>query len=75
MDAFKKLEKENDGLSITPMMNQGDFISQIISSVLSSIIMGAILAIIVSGALFFVILSAYIGLIIRSIKAISSSLK
>lgn len=47
MDAFKKLEKENDGLSITPMMNQGDFISQIISSVLSSIIMGAILAIIV----------------------------
>ena len=45
--SFKDLEKQYDGLSITPIMNQGDFISQILDSVLSSILMGAILAIIV----------------------------
>ena len=47
MEAFDKLEKDYDGLSLTPMMNQGDFITQIINSVLSSILMGALLAIIV----------------------------
>ena len=45
--SFTDLEKQYDGLSITPIMNQGDFISQILDSVLSSILMGAILAIIV----------------------------
>lgn len=45
--SFTDLEKQYDGLSITPIMNHGDFISQILDSVLSSILMGAILAIIV----------------------------
>ncbi|MBR3645932.1 MAG: efflux RND transporter permease subunit [Lachnospiraceae bacterium] len=46
-DAFKKLENDHDGLSITPMMDQGDYIRQIVGSVFSSIILGAILAILV----------------------------
>lgn len=46
-DAFEKLEKEYDGLSFTTMLNQGDYIGQIVDSVLSSILLGAILAIIV----------------------------
>lgn len=46
-DAFEELEGKYKGLSITPLMNQGDFIKTIISSVLSSIVMGALLAIIV----------------------------
>lgn len=45
--AFKKLSDENDGLDFTVMMNQGDYISIIIESVLSSILLGAVLAIIV----------------------------
>lgn len=45
--AFQELEKDYDGLSVTPMMDQGDYISQILDSVLSSILLGAILAIIV----------------------------
>ena len=44
---FRDLEKKNDGLSFTIMMNQGDYISTIIQSVLSSILLGAALAIIV----------------------------
>ena len=46
-DAFAELEKEYEGLSFTPMMNQGAFIGQVIDSVLSSILLGAVLAIIV----------------------------
>lgn len=45
--AFKELGKEYDGLDFSIMMNQGDYISIIIESVLSSILLGAILAIIV----------------------------
>ena len=45
--AFKELGKEYDGLDFSIMMNQGDYISIIIESVISSILLGAILAIIV----------------------------
>ncbi|MBR1731069.1 MAG: efflux RND transporter permease subunit, partial [Ruminococcus sp.] len=46
-DALKELEAKYDGLSFTQMMNQGDYITRIIDSVLSSSLLGAILAIIV----------------------------
>lgn len=46
-ESFKELEEEYPGLSITTLMDQGDYINIIIDSILSSIIMGAILAIIV----------------------------
>lgn len=45
--AFEEIGKDYDGLSITPMMNQGDYITDIIDSVFSSILLGAVLAIIV----------------------------
>lgn len=45
--AFTTLEKQYKGLSFTAMMDQGEYISQILDSVLSSIWLGAILAIIV----------------------------
>ena len=45
--AIADMESEYDGLSILIMMDQGDFITMIIKSVLSSMIVGAILAIIV----------------------------
>lgn len=46
-NAFDELEEEYPGLSVTELMDQGDYINIIINSILSSIIMGAILAIIV----------------------------
>ncbi|MCU6763273.1 Swarming motility protein SwrC [uncultured Roseburia sp.] len=46
-DAFEELEKEYDGLHITNLMDQGDYIDMIVQSVLSNLIYGAILAIIV----------------------------
>lgn len=45
--ASKELEKKYDGLSVTTIMDQNNYIDMIISSVLSSMIIGAILAIIV----------------------------
>ncbi len=45
--AFKELEDKYNGLSFTKMMNQGEYISRIINTVLSSILMGAVLAILV----------------------------
>lgn len=45
--AIKKMEKENDGLRIMNLMDQGDYIGMIIHSVLSNLIWGALLAIIV----------------------------
>lgn len=45
--AFDELEEEYPGLSVTSIMNQGDYISMIIKSVLSSMLLGALLAILV----------------------------
>lgn len=45
--AFKEMEEKYEGLSITPMVNQADYISMMLHSILSSILLGAVLAIIV----------------------------
>lgn len=45
--AFEELSKEYDGLEVTPMINQADYISMMVDSILSSILWGALLAIIV----------------------------
>ena len=45
--AIEELQEEYDGLRITTLMDQGDYIDMIIQSVLSNLIIGAILAIIV----------------------------
>ncbi len=45
--AFSDLQDDYPGLSLTPIMNQGDYITIIIKSVLSSMLLGALLAIVV----------------------------
>lgn len=45
--SFDKLEEKYPGLSMTTIMNQGDYITMIIKSVLVSMLLGALLAIIV----------------------------
>ena len=45
--AFDELEEDYPGLSVTSIMNQGDYISMIIKSVLTSMLLGALLAIVV----------------------------
>ncbi|MBR5047309.1 MAG: efflux RND transporter permease subunit, partial [Eubacterium sp.] len=45
--AFSELEDKYEGLSFTIMMNQGEYIDLVVSSVLSSILLGAALAILV----------------------------
>ncbi len=47
LDAFDQLEEDYPGLSMTPIMNQGDYIAMIIKSVLTSMLLGALLAVIV----------------------------
>ena len=47
LDKFDSLEKQNDGLHTTVLMNQGIYIDMVVSSVLQNMIVGAILAIIV----------------------------
>lgn len=46
-EAMEQLEAEYPGLSITTLMDQGDYIDYIVQSVLSNLIYGAILAVIV----------------------------
>lgn len=46
-DSFEELSDEYEGLSITSLMDQGDYIDMIIHSILTSILLGAVLAIIV----------------------------
>ena len=46
-DTFEELEGKYDGLEITPMINQADYITMMVDSILSSILLGALLAIIV----------------------------
>ena len=45
--AFKELEQKYDGLHVVVLSNQGNYISIIVSSILSSMLIGAALAIIV----------------------------
>lgn len=45
--AMEKLEKDYKGLKVTPIMNQGDYITMFISSILQSMISGALLAVLV----------------------------
>lgn len=45
--AIEELEKQHEGLHITALMDQGDYIKIIVNSVLSNLIWGALLAIIV----------------------------
>ena len=46
-DAMAEMEAANEGLHLTPIMDQGDYIKLIVNSVLSNLVEGAILAIIV----------------------------
>lgn len=50
--AIEKLEEKYDGLKVTPIMDQGDYITMFINSILQSMIAGALLAVLVL-ALFF----------------------
>lgn len=50
--AIEKLEEKYEGLEVTPIMDQGDYITMFISSVLQSMIGGALLAVLVL-AMFF----------------------
>ena len=45
--AIEELEAENEGLHITPLMDQGDYIEMITGSVLSNLAWGGVLAILV----------------------------
>lgn len=46
-DRFRSLEKKHDGLKFTPLMDQGEYITFVISSVLKNMILGGILAILI----------------------------
>lgn len=46
-DAIAALERDNPGLHITPLMDQGDYIALVVDSVLSNLLWGGLLAIIV----------------------------
>lgn len=45
--AISKLQEEYPGLQITPLVDQGDYISMIIDSIVSSMVIGAFLAILI----------------------------
>ncbi|MGI6070943.1 MAG: efflux RND transporter permease subunit [Blautia sp.] len=47
LDRFAEIEKENDGLHVSVLMNQGIYIDLVVNSVLSNMVMGAILAILI----------------------------
>ncbi len=46
-DAIEELEAKYDGLQIQPLMDQGEYITLIISNILQSMILGALLAILI----------------------------
>ncbi|MDE7311223.1 MAG: efflux RND transporter permease subunit [Eubacterium sp.] len=46
-EAIAKLQDDYEGLKVTPIMNQGDYITMFISSILQSMISGALLAVLV----------------------------
>ena len=45
--AMEKLEEDYEGLKVTSIMNQGDYITMFISSILQSMVSGALLAVLV----------------------------
>ncbi len=47
LQRFEELEKEYEGLEFTSLMNQGDYIKLIVSTILDSLVWGAIFAIII----------------------------
>ena len=47
LEAFKELEAQYDGLKVVVLSNQGNYITVIVKSILTSMIVGAALAIIV----------------------------
>ncbi len=47
LKAIDELQEEYPGLNITPLVNQGEYISMIIESIVSSMVIGALLAIII----------------------------
>lgn len=46
-DKFAELEEEYDGLKFTSMMDQGEYISLIISSIMQSLLLGALFAVLI----------------------------
>lgn len=46
-EKFEQLEKKHDGLHFTTLVNQGEYIHQVINAVLKNLILGAILAILI----------------------------
>ncbi len=46
-EAIEELEEKYPGLDITPLVDQGDYISMLIQSIVSSMLIGALLAIII----------------------------
>ncbi|MCR5641185.1 MAG: efflux RND transporter permease subunit [Lachnospiraceae bacterium] len=46
-NAMKTLEAEHEGLHITPLMDQGEYISMFLSTILQNMVLGALLAILV----------------------------
>ncbi len=47
LERFEQLESEYDGLEFTSLMNQGDYIKLIVSTILDSLIWGALFAILI----------------------------
>lgn len=47
LDKFETLEKQYDGLHFTTLMNQGEYIHDVINSVLKNLLLGAVLAILI----------------------------
>ena len=47
LDRFEELEKKHEGLHFTTLMNQGDYIKIVITSVLRNLLLGGILAILI----------------------------
>jgi len=47
LETFAKLEKTYDGLHFTPLMDQGDYIDLVVSSVLDNLLVGAALAVMI----------------------------
>ena len=46
-DRFRMLEKKHEGLRFTPLMDQGEYINFVISSVLKNMLLGGLLAILI----------------------------
>ncbi|MDO5491897.1 MAG: efflux RND transporter permease subunit, partial [Bacillota bacterium] len=47
LEQFDRLEKKHEGLHFTTLMNQGEYIHNVINSVLKNLLLGAVLAILI----------------------------